>query len=512
MYRTARWLLAIPVLSLALAARGDEPKAEEPPAKTPTAVPKHAVRRLALDEKPIVVHAVAFAPGGRQLATASADGLIRIWDVTTGKVVHSLKGHDGAVRCLAYSPDGKRLASGGQDRTLRIWDPTAAELWKIEPHPETVAAIAYSPDGKVIATSGGEKTVRTWSAKDGKEQIAYYGLRQPAYAIAFRGDGKLLAAGGRDRTIGLWDVESGKIVQQARGHRSWVLGVAFDGPTLISAGRDQTIRFWDEWSGKTFLRVGGWDGEIQALALARKNTLLVTGDANGIVRFRDARTGGEVGHWAGHTEAVTCLAVSSDSTLAATGSNDGSVIFWALKDVELPEPKAGPLDAAVKETLWNALRGDDEEPEVHFAIRRFVNLKDETIALIRKQVPPVAADANARVLALITLLDSDEFKTREDAEASLLKHGALTVPAVRRALEGKLPSLEVRRRMERILTQLPVEHLQREQERERRALQVLERMNTPESRKLLEELAAGAADAALTLEAKATLERLEKRK
>lgn len=511
MHHAARWFLAIPALLLALVARGDEPKAEES-AKTPTFVPKHAVRRIAIDEKPIAIHAVAFSPNGKHLATASADGLIRIWEVASGKTVHSLKGHTGAVRCLAYSPDGTRLASGGVDATLRVWDPTAGELWKIEPHPETVAALAYSPGGKILASAGGEKTVRTWSAKDGKEQIAYYGLRQPAYALAFRGDGKRLAAGGRDRSVALWDVESGKIVQQARGHRSWVLGVAFDGPTLISAGRDQTIRFWDDWSGKTFLRVGGWDGEVQALALARKNTLLVTGDANGIVRFRDTRTGGEVGHWAGHTEAITCLAVSSDSALAATGGHDGSVILWALKDVVLPEPKAAPLDAVVKQTLWNALRGDDDEPEVHFAIRRLVGAKDEAIAVIRKEVRPVAADANARVQTLIGQLDSDDFKTREDAESGLLKHGPVTVPAVQRALEGKLPSLEVRRRLERILQQLPTEQLQRERERERRALQVLERMNTPEARMLLSELAAGAADAPLTLEAKMTLERLEKRK
>ena len=124
----------------------------------------------------------------------------------------------------------------------------------------------------------------------------------------------------------------------------------------------------------------------------------------------------------------------------------------------------------------------------------------------------MAAGRQRPVLTLIARLDSDDFKTREDAEAALLKHGALAVQQVGRALEGKLPSLEVRRRMERVLSQLPVDALQRERERERRALEVLERMNTPESRKLLQEMAAGAADAPLTLDAKGTLERLEKRK
>jgi hypothetical protein len=500
-------MLVIPLFTLAALARGDEPKAEE--AKTPTAVPKHAVRRIALDEKPIAVHGVAFSKDGKHLAIAGADGLITIWDVNLGKRVHTLKGHTGPVRAITYSPDGTRLASSGSDGTLRVWDPAGEQLWKINAHPESVHALAYSPDGTLIATAGGEKTLRTWSTKDGKEQVAYYGLRQPPYCVAFRPDGKRLAAGGRDRSTALWDVESGKIVQQSRAHRSWVLGLVFDGNTLVSSSRDQTIRFWDDWSGKTFLRVGGWDGEIYALGLARKNTLLISGDANGIVRLRAARMGTELAHWAGHTEAVTCLAVAPDSSLAATGSNDGSVILWGLKEVVVPEPKPSPLEV---EKQWATLRGDDDEPEVHFAIRQFVAGKEETLALIRKEVPPVPADAQARVLKLMKDLDDDAFKTREAAETALIKLGAITVPNVQRALKGELPSVEVRRRMNRILEQLPVEALEREHQRQLRALQILERMNTAEARKLLQEIAGGAADAPLTLDAKATLDRAEKRK
>lgn len=506
MYQTARLLLVIPFLGMAMRAVADEAKGDA------TKLPAHAERRLLAKDKPVAVHSVAFAPSGKLLASGDAEGFVHVWDAESGKLRKSFKAHEGTVRTLAFAPDGARLASGGQDGALRLWSVEGEEIWKKEPHPEYVSAVTFSPDGKLIATGGGEKTVRTWAAKDGKEQIAYYGLRQPAYTIAFREDGKVLAAGGRDRSVAVWDVESGKITQQCKGHRSWVLAVAFDGTTLISAGRDQTIRYWDDWNGKNFLRMGGWDGEIHALGLARKNALLVTGDANAVVRFRNTSTGQEIAHWAGHTEAITCLAVEPSSTRLATGSQDGSVLVWNLKDVALADDKRQPADGKDRQTLWTALTGDDDEPETHMAIRRLIAGKEETIRFLRKEVPPVAADANARVLTLISQLDSDDFKTRENAQSALLKHGALTVPAVRQALAGKLPSLEVRRRMERILDQLPVEQLQRERERERRALQVLERMNTPESRKLVQELADGAPDAALTVDAKSTLERMEKRK
>jgi WD40 repeat protein len=49
---------------------------------------------------------------------------MHLWDVVTGRLMVSLKGHEGKVMCLAFSPDGTRLATGSHDRTVRLWDVT----------------------------------------------------------------------------------------------------------------------------------------------------------------------------------------------------------------------------------------------------------------------------------------------------------------------------------------------------------------------------------------------------
>lgn len=65
------------------------------------------------------------------LASGSADRTINLWDVETGKLLHSLKGHEIAVYTVAFSPDGRVLASGGGNNGLIFWDPQTGDLKQV---------------------------------------------------------------------------------------------------------------------------------------------------------------------------------------------------------------------------------------------------------------------------------------------------------------------------------------------------------------------------------------------
>ena len=120
------------------------------------------------------VTGVAFHPNGKEIAIASSDGTVRVWDLNTETIQLTLKGHEKSVRRVTYSPDGTRLASAGRDQTVRIWDAkdgTALESLPIDC--KKVNAVVFSPDGKWLAAGGGDflrsGTIQLWESPFGED-------------------------------------------------------------------------------------------------------------------------------------------------------------------------------------------------------------------------------------------------------------------------------------------------------------------------------------------------------
>jgi RNA polymerase sigma factor (sigma-70 family) len=118
-----------------------------------------AVTALMIDA-PVGAVCAAFAPDGRTFATASADGVIRVWEVATWKVRAEFRGHRDRVTALAFGPDG-RLFSGGLDTVVLGWDArphrdadkgTLAEAW--DALADADAKAGFQAQGRFLAEPG----------------------------------------------------------------------------------------------------------------------------------------------------------------------------------------------------------------------------------------------------------------------------------------------------------------------------------------------------------------------
>lgn len=102
------------------------------------------------------VTAIAFAPNAMNVATASYEGPVRVWQYHYGAQVAVLAGHTGKVAAVSFSPGGEHILTAGADATARIWRADTGENLAIIEHDAPLNAASYSPDGAVILTASGQ--------------------------------------------------------------------------------------------------------------------------------------------------------------------------------------------------------------------------------------------------------------------------------------------------------------------------------------------------------------------
>ncbi len=111
------------------------------------------------------VLSLATSPENDFIASAHEDGIIRLWNTRTRKLIASLQGHDGAIYSIAVSPDGKYLVSGGQDGQILLWNVSSKKLERvIAQKGKAIKSVVFSHNGKYILAGGDDCAIRVWSA------------------------------------------------------------------------------------------------------------------------------------------------------------------------------------------------------------------------------------------------------------------------------------------------------------------------------------------------------------
>jgi WD40 repeat protein len=152
------------------------------------------------------VMVVRFSADGKLLASASWDGVIKVWEAASGKPLQTLAAHPGGNWIgLALSPDGV-LASGGVDHSVKIWNWAEGTVQKIlQGHTGPVMCVCWSPDGKVLASGSQDGTAKLWDAQSG-QLLATYELGDQGLHVQFTPDGKYIVTGGWNPPLKMWQV------------------------------------------------------------------------------------------------------------------------------------------------------------------------------------------------------------------------------------------------------------------------------------------------------------------
>jgi len=293
--------------------------------------------------------AATFSPDGTSFAASyGPERSIHIWRTEDGQPIRTLDNGFWSEELL-FSPDGSRALAAARgviswNAMPRLWDVSSgSEIATLRDHTSDTLGAAFSHDGRYIATASLDGTARLWSGVSGKARhllgsetiglaIPVVGARYRDHAMncTFSPDDKLLAAISIQNAIRVWDVEDSSEFAVIRGHQGLVERVAFspDGGRLLTASHDGTARLWDiDGVLTTTLR---HLSPPTFVAFSPDGTRVITVDS--VAHIWDVATGREIYTLDSNGGPARYAAFSPDGRLVATASWGGSVVIWSVEN------------------------------------------------------------------------------------------------------------------------------------------------------------------------------------
>ena len=292
--------------------------------------------------------ALAFTPDGRNLVTADrpwqdeADGVLRLWDMETGKYLRSIVSDTVELDALQFSPDGSLLAGVGRHNILHLWDVDTGNLLYRLPDQDFIAG--FSPDGQRLLTIATDRTLQWHDAQHGQLlKAAQTDYQQDVYDVAFSPDGQLLASKDGNNEVWLRSTQTGKVLKEFET-QAWGSRFEPNSHLLLMWGdvnsRDTFIDAYDIVTDKKMRKLEIPDERVGVLAISPDGKYLaLTADAPNAIQLRDASSGAV---WQVFTATVSYMAgaaFSPDGRFLAAGSTepyadmqqtDNSIWLWDL--------------------------------------------------------------------------------------------------------------------------------------------------------------------------------------
>ncbi|KAI8966970.1 WD40-repeat-containing domain protein [Mycotypha africana] len=281
---------------------------------------------------------------------------VDIYDAQNAAFIRTLEGHEGGVWALDFMKIGEEtvLVTGGCDRTVRVWNLSTGELLHIlEGHVSTIRCLALrkgptatSTDDNnqpnIVVTGSRDTSLRIWNIDSGELVHLCTGHQNSVRCLAIHGD--YVASGSYDTTARLWSLITGDCVHELVGHHSQIYAIEFDGQRVITGSLDSNIRVWSPIDGTCLATLKGHTSVVNLLHL--NYPTLVSGGGDGCIRIWNLSTDSDNNNnnnnnnnnsnkyecqhrISAHDNSMTCFAVDDKRILS--GGQDGRVKLWDLK-------------------------------------------------------------------------------------------------------------------------------------------------------------------------------------
>ncbi len=272
-------------------------------------------RRTMRATRPTLVTCLALHPDQQTLAIGDMNGVITVFNVTTGAITRSRTGHSAYILSILWTPDGRQLITAGRDDTVRVWDPSLQPVRAFAGGSLWVNDLSLAPDGRTLLTAGQDGSVRLWSMEDGT-QLALLGRHNRfARCVTFAPDGRSALSGGRDGQVRVWNIGARALQTEFTLDNGFAHHIAID-PRSQTAYISMMDNCIEAWNWQKALRVQRFQEESYGAMNA------IYAQAND--RLYSAHTAGAIRVW-------NCRANANALLVSMVGFSDGQ---WLTSTVD----------------------------------------------------------------------------------------------------------------------------------------------------------------------------------
>jgi len=301
--------------------------------------------KLSLGGHTAGIRAVSITPDCQHVISVSMDKAIKVWELSTGKLLRTLEGHNDYVNAISVTPDGKYLISGSgdyfigsRDCTIKIWELSTGKLLRsLEGHNESINAVIVTPDGNQIISGSYDKTIKVWELSTGKLLRSLDGHTSSVHTVSLTSDGKYIVSGSWDNTIKIWEFSTGRLLHSLDGHIDWVYSVSVspDGKYIVSGSgdyfgdsRDCTIKIWELSTGRLIRNLEGHTKSVNTVQVTQDGNQIVSGSHDMTIKLWEFSTGKLTSSLEGHTDDINAVSVTPNGKYIVSGSNDKTIKVW----------------------------------------------------------------------------------------------------------------------------------------------------------------------------------------
>lgn len=298
-----------------------------------------------------LANAVKVSPNKETFAVCSSKGLIRVYELKTGSIIATLRGHTKGVSDVAYSPiDSNILALCSDDLTIRIWSISKSKCLRIlKKHTYHITTLAFNSKGNLLISGAADETIVVWDLTTGRSLKTLAAHSDPVSSVCLTPDDTIIISGSYDGLMRLFDLGTGQclktLVYNSSTHGTATastndvvnfpishIQISPNGKYILSSSLDGKIRLWDYMNNK-------------------------------VVKTYTGEKGSEVVN--SKYDSGSCFITATQNPIVASGSDKQGLLFWDVQSKEVVfQLQSGEtvLDVSIihegKKLLTSTLLGD----------------------------------------------------------------------------------------------------------------------------------------------------------